>query len=568
MTNPISTFYSHNYGITDRLRFTVIQVNTNTILARDLVVQEPTVMVNLSAPSRCSFKIPQSEQYDSAAGIEWKTWGQWIIPEIEISGVRRCLGAQLVNKCDVDPQSGSLMVEGIGFLGYPKGIPWLENFSPIAVDPAEVIQRVWGHLQDHVNANLGVQVLPALTGTQMLPGYSFDGSTLNFDFFAMFIREIDFQDCGNVINNLARDIPLDMVEEVSWDGSRSTVIKTVRLGYPAIGVDQTSLSFVVGENVIAAEKADELEIEPVTDVIIRGWRPGKTFSSRLTNDDMTRVRRTIMEEDASIDSTERAAAWAKRRLTRRNIPVSFKKITIDPSHPNAPLHSFNVGDTILVEGKNYPWVGDISEKHRIVGMTFKDDSPAVELALKVEGAFNYDPITYDPNWEEQPVEDKNMLINGYFNKSTVGWKRIYGQWLRVAGFGRSSVGSIRVDCNDTNELFESHRVGVDPNTSYKFEAWVRRQEMAFQSGIDTSVDGIFIAVRGYKKGAMVIDRTRIVGLSNPEGVGGWTQLSGWITTPGLDEEDQPYVDEVSIMLCVTRVVDGVTWWDDVRIEKL
>ena len=442
MTNPISNFYTGNYGITDRMRFTVIEVNSNTILSRDLVVLEPTVMISLSAPSRCSFKVPQSEQYDTAAGINWKTWGQWIIPEIEIAGVPRCLGAQLINKCDIDPQSGNLMIEGIGFMGYPKGIPWLENFNPIAVDPAEVIQRIWAHLQDHVNANLGVDVLPALTGTQMLPGYSFDGSTLNFDFFAMFIREVDFQDCGDVINSLARDIPLDMMEEVEWDGTRSTVSKVVRLGYPSLGVQQDSLSFVVGENVIVAEKAEELEIEPVTDVIIRGWRPGKTYSSRLTNDDMTRVRRTIMEEDASIDSTERAEAWAKRRLTRRNIPVSFKKITIDPSHPNAPLNAFNVGDTILVQGKNYPWIGDISEQHRITGMTFKDNEPTVELELKVEGAFNYDPITYDPNWEEQPVEDHNMLINGYFNKSTVGWKRIYGQWFRVASFGHTSIGSI------------------------------------------------------------------------------------------------------------------------------
>lgn len=567
MTNPISTFYSGNYGITDRLRFSVVKVNTNEILSRDLIVQEPTVMISLSAPSRCSFKIPQSEEFASADGIEWKTWGQWIIPEIEIAGTRRCLGAQLVNKCNIDPQSGSLSIEGLGFLGYPKGIPWLENFSPIAVDPAEVIQRVWAHLQDPVNANLGVQVLPALTGTEMLPGYSFDGSTLNFDFFAMFIREVDFQDCGDVINNLARDIPLDMVEEVSWNLSRTTVNKTVRLGYPSLGVEQTSLSFVVGENVIAAEKAEELDIEPVTDVIVRGWRPGKTYSSRLTNDDMTRVRRTIMEEDASIDSTERAAAWAKRRLTRRNIPVSFQKITIDPSHPNAPLNSFNVGDTIYVEGKNYPWVGDIAEWHRITSMTFKD-GPAVELGLRVEGAFNYDPITYDPNWEEQPVVDNNMLINGYFNKNTTGWKRIWGQWFRVASFGHTSIGSVRVDTDDVNHFFESHKVGVDPNSSYKFEAWVRRQEVVFQAGTNPAVDGIFIAVKGYKKGAMVIDRTRIVGLSNPEGVGGWTELSGWITTPGLDENDEPFIDEVSIVLCITRATDGIVWWDDVRIEPL
>ncbi len=568
MSSPFSNINLGSYGITDRLRFSIIKVNTNEILARDLMVKEPTVITSLSAPSRVSFKLPQSEQYGSAQGIVWKTWGQWIVPEIEIAGVRRCIGAQLVNKCVVDPQSGELAVEGIGFLGYPKGIPWLENFSPIAVDPAEVIQRVWAHLQSFVNSNLGVEVLPAFTGTEMLPGYSFDGSTLNFDFFAMFVREVDFQDCGDVITSLARDIPLDMVEEVSWNSTRNSLNKIVRLGYPSLGERQDNLSFVVGENVIIAEKADELDIEPVTDVIIRGWRPGKTYSSRLTNDDSTRVRRTIMEEDASIDSTERAAAWAKRRLTRRNVPPSFQKIIIDPSHPNAPLNSFNLGDSIFVEGKDYPWVGDIAEWHRIVSMTFKDDSPLVELGLKVEGAFNYDPITYDPNWEEEPVEDKNLLINGYFNKSTVGWKRLTGQWMRVASMGRSSVGCMRVDCDDTTELFESHKVAVNPNSSYSLSAWVKRQEIEPKAGMNPAYDGLWIAVKGYLDGALVIDRTMVDSLPYPAGTGGWSQLSGTITTPGLDEFDNPLVNEISIVLSVSQIHDGVAWWDDVRIDAL
>lgn len=555
-TNPAA-----QYGITDRVRFTIIKVNTNEIVARDLVVKESMVMVSLSAPSRCTFKIPQSEQYSSAAGIDWKTWGFWIIPEIEIGGVRKCLGAQLVNKLNIDQESGDLTVEGLGFMGYPKGIPWLVNFNPIAVDPAEVIQRVWAHLQDYSNAALGVEVLPATTGTQMLPGYGFDGSVLNFDFFAMFVRAVDFQDCGDVINSLARDIPLDLVEEVSWNTARTTVNKTVRIGYPYLGLQQQYLSFVLGENVVKVEKAEELDIEPVTDVIIRGWRPGKVYSSVLTNNDMTRVRRTIMEEDANIDSTERAAAWAKRRLTRRNIPKSFSKISVDPSHPNAPLSSFWVGDSIWVEAKNYPWVGDIAGWHRITSITFKENEPVVELGLRVEGAFNYDPITYDPNYEDEPTTDPNLLSNGYFSSNLSGWTRITGQWFRTTLEGRTNDGSVRVDCDDPSEILESNKVRVNPGGTYEVSAWVKRQSIVLRNDYSASTGGISLKYKLYNNGGQVQNYTRIAAVDNPAGVGPWTELKGNVTIPGG-------ANEISVVLAVEQVSSGLTYWDDVRVIPL
>ena len=153
-------------------------------------------------------------------------------------------------------------------MGYPKEIPWLENFNPIAVDPAEVIQRIWAHIQNFTNANLGVQVLPSSTGTQMLPGYGFDGSILSFDFFAMFIRAIDFVDCGDQIISLARDLPLDLFEEVSWNEDRTEVNKVLRIAYPLGGLKQEHLAFRLGENVINAEAAEDADIEPVSDIMI------------------------------------------------------------------------------------------------------------------------------------------------------------------------------------------------------------------------------------------------------------------------------------------------------------
>lgn len=559
------------YGITDRIRFTVIEANSNIVVSNDLVVKEPQVVVNLSAPSRSTFKIAATEQFYSSVDVDWKAWGYWIIPELEINGVRKCLGAQIVNKCDIDPQSGDLTVEALGFMGYPKGIPWLADYNPIAVDPAEVIQKVWADCQNYTNANLGVEVLPALTGTQMLPGYGFDGSVLNFDFFAIFIRGIDFQDSGDVINSIARDIPLDMLEEVSWNEDRTALNKVIRLGYPYLGYLQENLAFVLGENIISAECAEELEIEPVSDIIIRSWLPGKTYSSQLNLETfseengyelanpMKRFRRVMMEEDAHIDSVERAEAWAKRRLTRRNIPKSFQKIIVDWNHPNAPVGSFWVGDTIYVEGKNYPWKGDIAGWHRVMSMTFKDDATIGEVGLRVEGAFNYDPIEYNPDYNNQPTTDQNKLTNGYFSSTFRGWKQVTGQWIYTTQDGYSEPGCGYVICDDASEKLESHKIAVDQGAQFNVSGWVKRLSIVKKPEFDDEVDGIYITINYYKNGAL-ISSSKLNGLNNVEGTGPWTQVSGVVSVP-VDGT----VNEISVVLSASGLDGGYMYWDDVKV---
>lgn len=547
--------------ITDRTRFTVLEVNTDKILTRDLVVTEPQMSRNLSAPSNVVFKLKQGEQYASSAGIDWKKWGQWIIPETEVDYVRWPWGAMLPQEVTIDPGSGDLMIEALGFMGYPKGIPWLENFNPIAVDPGEVIQRLWAHLQNYPNSNLGVEVFPALTGTQMLPGYAFDGSVLNFDFFAMFIRAVDFTDCGDQITSLARDLPLDLFERVSWNPARTVVSKKMEIAYPLGGFHQDYLTFRMGENVIAAEPADESENDPVTDVIIRSWAPGRVMTSMLGNNDMTRARRTALEEDVNIDSTERAAAWAKRKLQKRNVPKSFKKITIDPNHPNAPFGKFDVGDTIRVQAPNFPWLGDVDEWHRIISMTYVDGAPTMDLTLKVEGAFNYDPIDYNPDWEEEPKEDPNRLANGYFRTNLSGWTSLQGQWFRVAdsgydiaNLGYPNIGSVRVDLDDNGARFLSHRVHVTPGEFLRIEGAVRWQEVT--SG---PTDKFLIKGFTYLDGGSVssVDFDDYV---NPTGVHGWEVLRtpSWQVPEGINE--------LAVQLTATAGVGGgISFWSGIRI---
>lgn len=546
--------------IIDRLRVAVIEMNTNRILTRDLIVKEPEVEVNLSGPSIISFKVDQGQRFESAAGINFKSWGQWIISEIttdQFGGI--CMGAQMLTKAIPDPKTGDLQIEGQGFLGYPKDLPWLENYNPIAVDPAEVIQRIWAHIQSYVNANLGVDVQPASTGTQMLPGFGFDGNILNFDFWALFIRAVDFQDCGDQIMQLARDLPLDLFEDVSWNADRTEVNKTCRIAYPYGGVRQDNLAFRLGENVIDAELADELEIEPVSDVIIRSWIPGRTYSSILTNADMTRARRTIMEEAVNISNTERAAAWAKRKLTRRNIPTSFQKITIDPNHPNAPFGSWWIGDSIFIQARDYPWHGQVEEWHRITSIKYKDGQPTMELGVKAEGAWNYDPIDYDPNALNEPTVDPNLLPNGYFTGNLAGWYAIRGQWIRLATVGYSGDGCVRIDCDDGGEELQSARITVNPGETLNVEAAVRYQSIALAGTADWA---FAVGVNTHYFGGDVQRGIIVDGIVH-DGTGPFTRLTGQFTVP-----NDMTVNEISVSLLVNPIaVGGNCLWDDVRVTR-
>jgi len=131
----------------------------------------------------------------------------------------------------------------------------------------------------------------------------------------------------------------------------------------------------------------------VSDVIITGWFPGTEYSNQFTNADPHRYRRVVMQDDARVNSDERAQAWAKRKLSRRQSPAYWDSIIIDPGHPNAPFGTFDVADRIWVKGK-MPWVGDVNQLHKIIAISYDEDSRTCQLTLKAEGAFNYDQIYY------------------------------------------------------------------------------------------------------------------------------------------------------------------------------
>lgn len=388
----------------DRWHFMIEDVHGN-IVARDVIGQEAKVGRMLSGPCDIEFKIHPKEPSIQIPGgqgpIQLKPFGHWVHAlKQDLEGNEKVCASGLFQPSEIDPESGVMTLKAQGFSNYLKGIPWLENWNPIAVDPFEIYTRIWAHAQSYAQGNLGVTITnmdgstPAVSGTQMLPGFSFNNEEFIQDFFAIFIRAIDRNDCGDYLNKLARDIPFDYFETSEWNETHTAVNKSIKLAYPYGGVDQEDLIFRMGENISAATPKQQSEINWFSDITVKGFFPGKVYSSTIENADPDRYRRVMDETDLNIDSNERAAAWGHRKLTRRIFPNQYESIIIDPYHPNAPFTSYDVGDFIRIVGP-MAWVSDnVDQKHKILGWAWDEKSGKVQLNTMAEGAFNYDPIEY------------------------------------------------------------------------------------------------------------------------------------------------------------------------------
>lgn len=384
-----------------RFRFIVEEAHTGEIVSRDLVVRKSQILRALSGP--CQIRLEVDTRDPSAEGITFKPWAHWIHVEKQIGTEKRIWASGIVQPSMIDKKTGVLSLVAQGFSAYPKKLPWLENWNPFACDVFEVVHKIWAHVQSFPGGNLGVIVEPTESGIIMLPGYAFDGNIANTNFYAMFIRASDKQDCQDNIDKLARDTPFDYKEHSEWVEDEEAngvyfIQKKLLLGYPKIGIDQDDLAFILGENVLEAKPFTEAEIDWASDIIIDGWWPGTIYNSTISNMDVTRYRRVIMEDDARINSNERAQAWAKRKLSRRQTPPYWESIIVDMDHPNAPLGSYDVGDRINVFGK-MPTIGDVYQQHKIIAIAVDEQTQTCELTLKAEGAFNYDPIYYEGDVE-------------------------------------------------------------------------------------------------------------------------------------------------------------------------
>lgn len=524
----------------DRWRVIVQETRSGEITARDVIVKNLVVQRALSAG--CDIGCDVDFRDPSVAGVYFKPWEQYIHLEKVMMGKRRIFASAIVQPSDIDPQTGVMHLKAKGFATYPKGLPWLEDLNWLANDAFQPVVEIWRYLQSYPNGDLNVEVFPTTSGVEMLPGYAFDGNLLNLNFFATFVRATDKLDCGDYIDALARDIPFDYKELSEWNAERTDIVKKIQLGYPRLGLIQETIAFVLNENVLGAKPHTETQIDWISDVGVSGWAPGFEYSFELANADPNRLRRYLAEEDAFIDSNERSAAWAHRRLARRQTPPYWEQITIDPNHPNAPLGSFDVGDTITVSGF-MPWVGDIKQDHKIIAIQFDVGKNQCQLQLMAEGAFNYDPIFY-------PDGITNIINNPHFDYNANGWTPTGPGWTWDGSEGAKNLGSVTITADGTDHDLLTQAFGLSDFQIFPMSVAVKC------TGAVSTGTGVQLVAQFYDDTLTPTVAIEVAG-STPSGIVPWQQLGGGkVLTPVGSTQ-------VALRLHVgSAMTAGQVWFDD------
>lgn len=199
-------------------------------------------------------------------------------------------------------------------------------------------------------------------------------------------------DVGSEIANLAKQSPIDMAESWEWNADKLGVKHHLKLGYPRLGTRRADLRFAEDENLLAAVLLRETPDLYASEILFRGAGEGRDGIRALSGKpDPKRIRRYKTINDKTVTDKVRAQANADDEYRRRTALLTITEITIDSTHPNAPMGSFSLGDDILVQCW-IPYIGDVKLWHRIVSYTWRPDQDSVVIQLRRSEQFVY-PVT-------------------------------------------------------------------------------------------------------------------------------------------------------------------------------
>lgn len=337
----------------------------------DLQLDDLRITYTLSGPSEISGTFaPEQPTLNLQPRDAWSTW-----LHVEQDGLIRASG--ILQPLALD--GPALRVSCLGPTAYLYGLPYLGDYSARGVDPLDVVREVWRHVQSYPDGNLGVTLDDTTSPVRLATDPEGDPYRLAW---------WDTKDCGQEIDNLARQTPFDYVEETRWNDDHTAVEHHVRLGYPRVGRRLDRVRFADGENILSSVPLIEGEDDYASAVVVVGAGEGRARVRGTASQRGTRLRRVAVVTDESVDDEGTARSLARDELLARQPFHAFQEITVDGSHPNAPLGSFSVGDDIPVTARA-PWLGWVTAWHRITSYTWSPVSDTVTLSLRPSGAFRY-----------------------------------------------------------------------------------------------------------------------------------------------------------------------------------
>lgn len=195
------------------------------------------------------------------------------------------------------------------------------------------------------------------------------------------------QDCGRLIDDLAKDAPFDWVEEHYWSGDLPQT--RIRIAHPRTGrrlSGDSDPTFQQGVNITVQLQPASTGGDFANTVFGIGAGEGAGSIRRTISKRDGRIRRVATLQSKDVKSKQDMVTRLQAELVARQQTLAVDSITV-ANHPNSPRGSYSLGDDIFVQGR-VPHYGDFGLWHRIVGLT-ENTNGTTEVSLQLTNSFTY-----------------------------------------------------------------------------------------------------------------------------------------------------------------------------------
>ena len=279
-----------------------------------------------------------------------------------------------------------LTISAVGFGQIPHEQPWLgptRNF--VDADPLHIVRTIWVYLSGR-DGSVGVTVAgtrsPVRIGepSRRVEFTTGQGESVEFESGPYRLSWWQAEDLKKRLDDLAEETPFEWREVTRFDRENDDPPQLhIDLGYPRLeSAVRDNLHFTVGVNVHSATFEDEADW--FSDVLVIGNGEGEAQKrGEASRRRQTRQKRVKLIEDNSLMSDRICRQVAQREVDRADREGAFIESCTVTNHPAAPLHAFDIGDTITIKGR-YPW-GDHEQDCRVLSIDHNIAQDSYALGL-------------------------------------------------------------------------------------------------------------------------------------------------------------------------------------------
>ncbi|MFD5878496.1 hypothetical protein [Streptomyces yangpuensis] len=284
----------------------------------------------------------------------------------------------------VTPEDRTLSLEAAGWSSYLQRRHdlhgELDGRGPyVHADPCQVISDIWAYAQSLPDGDLGITV-DTITSTAKV------GTPAEPYAFSWWEEPV----LGDAVDDLVSgDDSPDYTCDTAW-AADGTIQRRIRLGYPRIGTRRTDITFSSGINVLDAPPIPRSADEYANTVIATGAGEGRAKRRHIDSVRDGRLRMETVLALPAVKGTDTLAGLAVAERTRRQIRGTVTQVRVHPTHPAAPLGSYQVGDDVLTRITN-DWQ-EYAGWMRITGWTVRpggEDGETVTVDLARADSFTY-----------------------------------------------------------------------------------------------------------------------------------------------------------------------------------